>query len=59
MKRIILPGTGSPTTFCMEQDSTIGVRAGGKMITLKLKANEPTRVEFAQSLHVMNLRNIA
>lgn len=50
MKRIVLPGTGTPTTFCVVEDSTVGVRAGGRLLTIHLKAHQPTRIEFAGSL---------
>lgn len=50
MKRIVLPGHGTPTTFKVAEDSTIGVLANGRLITVALKANVPTRIEFVNSL---------
>lgn len=50
MKRVILPGFGTPTTFTVPEDSSIRVLASGKLIPIQLKANQPTRVEFAGSL---------
>lgn len=52
MKRIILPGTGTPVTFCVPEDSYIGVRTAGNLYQVALKANEVTRIEFAQSLNM-------
>lgn len=50
MKRIVLPGHGTPTTFTVAEDSTIGVLAGGRIFNVALKAGVPTRIEFASSL---------
>lgn len=50
MKRIVLPGYGNPITLTRKEDSTIRVRADGKLITLKLVAGEPTRIEFLGSI---------
>lgn len=49
MMRIVLPGYGTPATFNVPEDSTIGVFSGGRMFTVSLKANVPTRVEFVKS----------
>lgn len=59
MKRIVLPGTGTPTTFCVAEDSTVGVRTGGRLLTVLLKAHEPTRIEFAGSLERVILTSAA
>lgn len=50
MKRIVLPGSGTPTTFRSAEDSTVGVLANGRLVTVALKANVPTRIEFLNSL---------
>lgn len=50
MKRIVLPGHGIPTTFTVPEDSTVGVLANGRVINVAIKANVPTRIEFANSL---------
>ena len=50
MKRIVLPGSGTPTTFTVAEDSTIGVLADGKLVTVALKANVPTRIVFVNSI---------
>lgn len=50
MKRIVLPGAGTATTFKVAEDSTIGVLANGRLVTVALKANVPTRIEFVNSL---------
>ena len=50
MKRIVLPGFGTPVTFTPREDSAITVRAAGKFITLQLKANTSTRIEFVNSM---------
>lgn len=50
MKRIVLPGHGTPTTLTVAHDSTIGVMANGRLIDVPLKANVPTRIEFVNSL---------
>ena len=50
LKRIVLPGHGTPTTFTSKVDSQVTVLASGRMITVDLQANVPTRVEFVKSL---------
>lgn len=49
MKRIILPGHGTPTTFTVAEDSTVGILANGKLIDVKLKTGT-TRIEFINSV---------
>lgn len=51
MKRIVLPGTGTPTILTVSEDSTVDVLAGGRLIPVALKAGIPTRVEFVESLN--------
>lgn len=50
MKRIVLPGYGSPVTMTVKEDSTVGVRTNGRLLSIPLEANVPTRIEFLQSL---------
>lgn len=50
MKRIVLPGYGTPVTMTVKEDSKVGVRADGKLLSISLKANVPTRIEFVGSL---------
>lgn len=50
MKRIVLPGHGTATTFTPTRDSVVTVLTNGRRISLALKANQPTRVEFLGSL---------
>lgn len=57
MMRIVLPGYGTPATFNVPEDSTIGVFSGGRMFTVSLKANVPTRVEFVKSLASVEVSN--
>lgn len=57
MKRIVLPGYGTPATFNVPEDSTVGVFSGGRMFTVSLKANVPTRVEFVKSLTTVEVPN--
>lgn len=49
MKRIVLPGYGTPVTMTAKEDSEVGVRADGKLLSISLKANVPTRIEFVGS----------
>ena len=49
MKTIVLPGHGTPVTMTVKEDSTVGVRADGKLLSISLKANIPTRIEFVGS----------
>jgi len=51
LRRIVLPGFGTPTTFTVKEDSNLGVLVNGKMVTVNLKANQPTRIEFLKSLN--------
>lgn len=51
MKRIVLPGHGTPTIFTVAEDSTIGILANGKLLDIKLKAGS-TRIEFVNNLAV-------
>lgn len=55
MKRIVLPGHGTPTTFNSKSDSKVTVLTNGRRIKVALKANVPTRVEFLGSLSVRTL----
>jgi len=50
LKRIVLPGHGTPTTFTPKEDSVVGIFTNGRMIEVSLKANIPTRIEFVNSL---------
>jgi hypothetical protein len=50
MKRIVLPGSGTPKTLTVAEDSTVGVLTNGRLITVNLTANVPTRIEFVNSL---------
>jgi hypothetical protein len=52
MKRIVLPGHGTATTFTPTRDSVVTVLTNGQRIPIALKANQPTRVEFLGSLAV-------
>lgn len=56
MKRIVLPGAGTPTTLRVAEDSTISVFANGRLVSVALEANVPTRIEFVNSLSRLNLR---
>lgn len=49
-RRIVLPGFGTPTTFTPEVDSVVTVFTSGNRITLKLRANERTRIEFLSGI---------
>lgn len=53
MKRIVLPGYGTPVTMTPTEDSVIGVRCNGRMLSVRLKANVPTRIEFLGSLSLV------
>lgn len=50
MKRIVLPGYGTPVTMTVKEDSIVGVRTDGRLLSVALKANQPTRIEFVKSL---------
>lgn len=50
MKRIVLPGFGTPVTFTPTEDSVVGVMVNGQPVSLKLKAGIATKVEFLRSL---------
>lgn len=50
MKRIVLPGHGTPTTFTVAEDSTIAVFTNGRLVNVDIEANVPTRIEFVGSL---------
>jgi hypothetical protein len=49
MKRIVLPGFGSATTFTVVEDTELTVMANGKLIPLVLRPGT-TRVEFLGSI---------
>lgn len=49
-KRIVLPGYGTPVTMTVKEDSIVGVRADGRLLSVSLKANVPTRIEFLGSI---------
>lgn len=49
MKRIVLPGYGTPVTFTPKEDTTVGVLVNGSIVHLTLKAGISTRVEFLDS----------
>lgn len=53
MKRIVLPGYGTPVTMTPTEDSVIGVRCNGRMLSVRLEANVPTRIEFLGSLSLV------
>lgn len=53
MKRIVLPGYGTPHTFNLPADATIGVLANGELTEVFIEANVPTRVEFVKSLDLV------
>jgi hypothetical protein len=55
MKRIVLPGTGTPTVLTVAEDSTVDVLAGGRLITVSLTANVPTRIEYVNSYSALGL----
>lgn len=55
METIILPGYGTPVTLTVPEDTVMGVRADGRMLTISLKANTPTRVDFLKSRQVLSL----
>lgn len=57
MNRVVLPGHGTPATFNVPEDSTVGVFSNGRMFTVSLKANVPTRVEFVKSLSAVEVPN--
>ena len=59
MKRIVLPGHGTATTFPVKEDSVIDVFPNGRMIPVSLKANVPTRIEFVNSLAGSSLPLVA
>lgn len=50
MKRIVLPGYGTPVTMTVKEDSIVGVRANGQLLSIHLTANVPTRIEFLKTL---------
>lgn len=52
MRRVVLPGHGTATTFRPETDSTVTVLTNGRRIPIHLKAGEPTRVEFLNSMEL-------
>lgn len=52
MKRIVLPGYGTPVTFTTTEDSVVGVLTNGQILDVKLTANVPTRIEFLGSISV-------
>lgn len=50
MRRIVLPGFGTATTFNPKVDSIVTVLTAGRRIPIKLKAGQRTRVEFINSM---------
>lgn len=59
MKRIVLPGYGTPVTMTVQEDSVVGVRANGRMLSVKLNAGVPTRIEFLGSLNTNAVVSVA
>lgn len=52
MRRIVLPGHGTATTFSPVEDTTVHVMANGKLIPIKLTAGQITHVEFLNSMEL-------
>lgn len=52
MRRIVLPGYGTATTFSPSEDSVINVFANGNLIPISLKAGQVTHVEFLNSMEL-------
>jgi hypothetical protein len=52
MRRIVLPGYGTATTFSPVEDTTVTVLANGKLIPVHLKAGQVTHVEFINSMEL-------
>lgn len=52
MRRIVLPGYGTATTFSPTEDSTITIDTGNRHIPITLKAGQVTRIEFLNSMQV-------
>ncbi len=50
MNTIVLPGFGTPVTFTPTgEDTHVGVMVNGRIVSLNLPANVPTRIEFIKS----------
>lgn len=47
---VILPGSGTPRTMTVKEDSVIEFLSNGRMLSVKLRANVPTRIEFLNNL---------
>lgn len=52
MRRIVLPGYGTATTFSPSEDSIVTVLANGKLIPVSLRAGQITHVEFLNSMEL-------
>lgn len=52
MRRIVLPGYGTATTFSPKEDSVVTVYANGKLIPVNLKAGQVTHIEFLNSMEL-------
>lgn len=52
MRRIVLPGFGTATTFSPSEDSTVTVFANGRLIPVSLKAGQVTHIEFLNSMEL-------
>ena len=50
MRRIVLPGHGTATTFSPSEDTTVTVMANGKLIPIRLTAGQITHIEFLGSM---------
>lgn len=50
MRRIVLPGYGTPVTFSPKEDAVVNVFTGGKRVPIRLTAGQVTRVEFLGSI---------
>lgn len=50
MRRIVLPGFGTATTFTPKEDSVVTVLTNGRRIPINLKAGVVTRIEFLGSV---------
>lgn len=55
MKRIVLPGVGTPQTITVQEDSTLGVLVNGKRVNLDLQAGVPVRIEFLGGISPVGL----
>lgn len=53
MRRIVLPGYGTATTFTPAEDSTVTVFSCGQLIPIRLKAGQVTHIEFLNSMELV------